>query len=173
MIAMTTILVAGVVFMLVGGGVGAGFAACLAVLLPLFVLQSTPMWRLARCGPGRIELKSDELVIIDESLFEGSVVLRRDEIGGVVEAPKGIFDRMEAVRTQRASLLSLAADKADLLISFQGPLTFGNVRRNKSRMNYDAPRQAKPTHGFWVRTATADDRRKLLDWAARSLVNES
>ena len=166
MVASTTIVVAGIVFGLVGGRVGASFAVCFAVLLPLLVLQSTPMWRLARCGPGRIRLEADELIVVDESLFHGPVVLRRGDIADVVEAPKGIFERIDAVRTARASLLSLAADKADLLISFRVPLVFGNVRRNKNQMSHDAPRNGKPTHGFWLRTATLDDRQKLLGWAA-------
>ncbi len=147
----------------------------LLVVAPLVAVATgrttAAAFRLATTPPGVVRLDEDGITVIDSSVFRTPLRLSRSDVAGISPAPSGTFafSAWGAAAKEHAGLVSLYAERPNVLIRFRHPRLLEMARWNHGlQANYAlrAPSPKKPVRGLWLRTEDQEGRDRLFSWAS-------
>ena len=128
-------------------------------------------FRLATSPPGVVRLEMDGITVTDPSVFPEPLRLARSDVATISPAPTGrfAFAVSGAAAEEHAALVSLYAERPDVLVEFTQPRLLARARRNhRLHANYalSAPNPKKEVRGLWLRTEDQAGRDRLVAWVS-------
>lgn len=128
-------------------------------------------FRLATSPRGVVRLDMDGITIIDPSVFREPLRLARSDVAAISPAPTGTFafGVWGAAAKEQAALVSLYAEKPNVLVKFTQPRLLGMAKWNYGlQANYAlrAPSRKKAVRGLWLRTEDQAGCDRLVTWAS-------
>ena len=128
-------------------------------------------FRLATSPRGVVRLDTDGITVTDPSVFRETLRLARSDVATISAAPTGrfAFGVWGAAAKEHAALVSLYAERPNVLVKFTQPTLLAMARRNYGlQANYAlrAPSRKKQVWGLWLRTEDEAGRDRLVAWAS-------
>ena len=127
--------------------------------------------RLATRPRGVVRLETAGITVIDPSVFREPLRLTRSDVATISAAPTGTFafGMSGAAAREHAALVSLYAERPNVLVKFTQPRLLAMARRNYGlTANYAlrAPSPKKEVWGLWLRTEDQAGRDQIVAWAS-------
>ncbi len=128
-------------------------------------------FRLATSPTGVVRLDMDGITVTDPSVFREPLRLARSDVATISAAPTGrfAFGVSGAAAREHAALVSLYAERPNVLVKFTHPRLLAMARRNFGlTANYAlrAPSPKKEVQGLWLRTEDQAGVDRLVEWAS-------
>lgn len=128
-------------------------------------------FRLATSPRGVVRLEVDGITVNDPSVFREPLRLTRSEVATISAAPTGAFafSVSGAAAKEHAALVSLYAERPNVLVKFTQPRLMTMARRNyglTAHYALRAPSPKKEVWGLWLRTEDLAGRDRLVAWAS-------